>query len=88
MLRKIGYLSGVVATAFLVAACLPTPTPPPTEAPAAKVAATAVPAAVSGAEGTPTPKIQAYQGLSFKQYAAPPLMTIDPSASYTATIRT
>lgn len=88
MLRKIGYLSGVVATAFLVAACLPTPAPPPTEAPPAIVAPTAVPAAVSGAEGTPTPKIQVYQGLSFKQYAAPPLMTIDPSASYTATIRT
>ena len=88
MLRKIGYLSGVVATAFLVAACLPTPTPPPTKAPAARVAPTELPAAASGAAATPTPKIQAYQGLSFKQYAAPPLMTIDPSASYTATIRT
>ena len=88
MLKKIGYLSGVVATAFLVAACLPTPTAPPTEAPPAKIAPTVVPAAASAAAATPTPKIQAYQGLSFKQYAAPPLMTIDPSASYTATIRT
>ena len=88
MLRKIRYLSGVVATAFLVAACLPTQTPPPTNAPAAKVAPTVQPAAASGAAATPTPKIQAFQGLSFKQYAAPPLMTIDASASYTATIRT
>ena len=90
MLRKIGYLFGVVVTAFLVAACLPTATPPPTNAPAAKaaVAPTEFPADASGAAGTPTPRIQAYQGLSFKQYAAPPLMTIDPSASYTATIRT
>ena len=88
MLRKIGYLSGVVAAAFLVAACLPTPTPPPTEAPPTQIAPTAVPAAVSGAAGTPTPKIQISQGRSYKQYAAPPLMTIDPSASYTATIRT
>ena len=82
LLKKIGYLPGVVATAFLVAACLPTPTPPPTQAPAATVAPTELPAA------TPASKIQTNQGRSLKQYAALPSMTIDPAASYTATIRT
>ncbi len=37
---------------------------------------------------TPTPSVVNLDGREVKQYGAPPLMTIDPSANYTATIRT
>jgi cyclophilin family peptidyl-prolyl cis-trans isomerase len=37
---------------------------------------------------TPTPRIVQVDGRSYKQYAQPPLVTIDASAAYTATIKT
>ena len=37
---------------------------------------------------TPTPNVVVSGGQSMKQYASPPQMNIDPSASYTAVIRT
>ncbi len=37
---------------------------------------------------TPTPNVVVSGGQSMKQYASPPQMDIDPSASYTAVIRT
>ena len=40
------------------------------------------------AAATPTPSVVNLDGRQVKQYGSPPLMTIDPSANYTATIRT
>jgi cyclophilin family peptidyl-prolyl cis-trans isomerase len=37
---------------------------------------------------TPTPRIVQVDGRSYKQYAQPPLVTIDASSAYTATIKT
>ena len=37
---------------------------------------------------TPTPSLLTVGDRTFKQYAQPPLMTIDPSAGYTAIVRT
>lgn len=52
------------------------------------VTAVPTPTPTSGPVPTPTPKIQVYQGLTFKQYGAPPLMTIDTDARYVAIIHT
>ena len=84
---------------MLVAGCLlGTPTPPPTTAegqpaPTAANAAggptvTAAPTSTTLALVTPTPSVIIVDGRPVKQYALPPLMTIDPSANYTADIRT
>ena len=40
------------------------------------------------ASGGPAFKMQDYQGLTFKQFAEPPPLTIDPNAEYTATLTT
>jgi len=83
---------------MLMAGCLlGTPTPPPTTVPAGgQPAATAAggptftPAPISTlpAPITPTPSVIIVEGRQVKQYGLPPLMTIDPSANYTATLRT
>ena len=85
---KLPFLIAVIAAAFAAAACLietPTPQPSPTSADTtAQPESTPVPGSVL----TPTPELVTVQGRSFKQYAQPPLMTIDANAAYTATIRT
>ena len=86
---------------MLVAGCLletPTPAPNATQAADASSAngsvSTPTPASPAGitSDGqvsvTPAPRMQNVQGHLVKQYASPPLMTIDTSANYTATIRT
>jgi len=76
---------GLVATALFFAACIiATPTSPPTEG--APEAATATPA--SGLPVTPTPRLVQLRNRTYKQWAQPPLMTINPNAQHTATIRT
>ena len=40
------------------------------------------------ATATPTPSLMNVEGRQVKQYGLPPLMAIDPSANYTATMRT
>ena len=78
----------VFFAALLSVACIVQPsfTPPPTETPAdlLRIADTPTPPAVS----TPTPSLRTVGDRTFKQYARPPLMTIDPAASYTAIIST
>ena len=86
---KLLVLVGLAATALFLAACIiSTATPPPTEVAqgAAPEAATAAPA--SGLPVTPTPKHLQLGNRIYKQWAQPPLMTIDPKAQHTATIRT
>ncbi len=96
---KLPFLAGFALAAMLVAGCLiGTPTPPPTTAegqpaPTAANAAggptvTAAPTSTTLALVTPTPSVIIVNGRPVKQYALPPLMTIDPSASYTANFRT
>jgi peptidylprolyl isomerase len=78
--------------ALLLVGCVIQPTPPPTPTPAPegeptpiRIADTPTPPAVS----TPTPQAkQLPDGRSYKQYAAAPLMTIDPAARYSARMRT
>ena len=78
----------VFGAALLAVACIvqPSPTPRPTATPAdlLRIADTPTPPAVS----TPTPSLLTVGGRTFKQYAQPPLMTINPAASHTAIIRT
>ena len=78
----------VFFAALLAAGCIvqPSPTPPPTAtlADPLRIADTPTPPAVS----TPTPSMLTAGGRTFKQYAQPPLMTIDPAASFTAHIST
>ena len=73
---------------LLMAGCIvqPSLTPPPTATPGdpLRIADTPTPPSVS----TPTPSLLTVGDRTFKQYAQPPLMTIDPAASYTAIIRT
>jgi len=98
---KLPFLAGFVLAAMLMAGCLlGTPTPPPTTAPAggqpAPTAATPAdgptftPAPISTLQAsvTPTPSVINVGGRQVKQWALPPLMTIDPNANFTATIRT
>lgn len=73
----------IMAGMLTLAACLigtPTPQPTPT------AAGTAVPA--TAAPSTPTPHVIQAGGRTIKQYAQPPLSTIDRNSKYTATIRT
>ena len=84
---KLPSLIAIIAAALFTAACLietPTPPPSPTAAESTGPAATPAPGAVL----TPTPRLVTAQGRTFKQYAQSPLMTIDPSATFTATFRT
>jgi cyclophilin family peptidyl-prolyl cis-trans isomerase len=81
----------IPALMVVLSACIVTPTPPPTATfppegpPTIEIAPTPTPAPIS----TPTPQlVQAPDGHSYEQYAAPPLMTIDPQKSYTATLNT
>ena len=82
------FMSLLVAS---LTACLATPPPPPTPTfppegpPTVQIAPTPTQAIVS----TPTPRVlQAPDGADYRQYAAPPLMTIDPERSYSAAIHT
>jgi cyclophilin family peptidyl-prolyl cis-trans isomerase len=77
--------------ALAMTACVVTPTPPPMPTfppegpPTVEIAPTPTQAPVS----TPTPQsVRLPDGTTYKQYAAPPLMTIDPEGSYTAAIST
>ena len=76
MLRSIPLLSLIFAVAL--AGCLvqptaaPLATPTPIGTPRPSGSPTPAPAA------TPTPKQVIAQGLAYKQYDVPPLMTIDP----------
>ena len=77
--------------ALALLGCVVTPTPPPTPTflpegpPTIQIAPTPTPPRVS----TPTPQtVQLPGGVSFKQYAHAPLMTIDPQQTYTATLTT
>lgn len=78
----------------LAGCLLGTPTPAATTAPAggqpAPTAATSAAGIISTlpASITPTPSSLSVGGRQVKQYGLPPLMTIDPSANFTATIRT
>jgi cyclophilin family peptidyl-prolyl cis-trans isomerase len=82
---KLLVLLGLMATALFLAACLiETATPTVTETSAEAV--TATPAA--GLPITPTPNQLQLGNRTFKQYAQAPLLTINPDAEYTATIRT
>lgn len=100
-IMKLPLLAGVVLAAMLVAGCLletPTPDPSPTPADGASepAASTQAPVSTTAADPvstaptsvTPTPVVVNVEGREYKQYAALPLMTIDPTATYTATIRT
>ena len=64
-----------------------TSTPPPPPA-TAIVPATAVQPGASAASGATAPTVVVVQGRSIKQWSAPPPLTIDTSASYTAVLNT
>ena len=77
------FFAGLLAVGCIVQ---PSLTPPPTAtlADPLRIANTPTAPAVS----TPTPSLLTSGGGSIKQFAQPPLMTIDPAASYTAIIST
>lgn len=85
---KLPTIMAIIAAAVFTSACLigtPTPAPSPTAADTtSQPAATPAPGAVL----TPTPRLVTAQGRTFKQYGQLPLMTIDTSATFTATFRT
>ena len=78
----------VIFAALLTAGCIvqstPSPQPTATLADTLRILDTPTPPAVS----TSTPSSLTTAGGTFKRYAQPPLMTIDPAASYAATVRT
>ena len=84
-------LSALSIALFLVG-CVIQPTPPATPTPVPegtptpiRIADTPTPPAVS----TPTPRVrQLPDSGTYKQYSAPPLMTINPEARYTAKLTT
>ncbi len=80
------------AASLLTAACiLGTPPPAPTEVPeGAPQAQSGTEAATPAATMAPTSTPQAFivQGRTIKQYAGPPLITIDPNAGYRAVFHT
>ena len=99
-MKSVILLAGIIA-ALLVAACdIPRPGASPTNTPPAEPAvqpeatpppptAMANPAMGAAAIGTPTPRLLQLRGSGeYKQYAQPPLVTIDSAADYTAFIRT
>ncbi len=69
-------------------ACLVQPTPEPEPSPTAIGTPRPEGSPTAPPPATLTPKVVTEGGKTFNQYGAPPLMTIDPSASYTATINT
>ncbi len=81
-----------LSTILLMVACVIQPTPPatPTSVPEGdptpiRIADTPTPPSVS----TSTPQVEQLPGsATFKQYSAPPLMTINPDARYTAKLTT
>ena len=74
--------------ALFAMGCLPqaTPTAEPTPTTVGTPRIEGSPTPLAGQ--TPTPNVVVSGGQSMKQYASPPQMDIDPSASYTAVIRT
>ena len=82
---KLPVLLAFLAIGLALPSCLlGTPTPRPTVT--AEPAPTVTP--VLGLPNTPTPRVVNQGGRTFKQYAQPPLMTINPNATFTANIRT
>ena len=75
----------ILAALPLLAACIvemPTPTPEVTP----EQVPTATP--ITDLASTPTAQVSVDSGRSIKQYAEPPLMTINPNSNFTAAIRT
>ncbi len=97
---KLLILMCAMTIALLLGGCIiDTPTPPATlteegeeatpeadETPIAGPTVGVLP--TTPARATPTPRLASVGGRSVKQYGEPPLLTIDPNARYTATIRT
>jgi cyclophilin family peptidyl-prolyl cis-trans isomerase len=83
-----------LAIVFLLAACViePTPSPRPIRTPARTLIGSPTPRATNPrtlpAIGTPAPRLTPGGGGTSKQYSQPPPMTIDTTATYTATIST
>ena len=86
MRRSVPFI--ILILALLAMGCLPQATPAPEATPTtigtARPAGSPTP--VTGR--TATPNVVEFGGQSMKQYASPPQMAIDPSASYTAVIST
>ena len=84
---KLPILLPLLAAALLLTSCiLETPTPRPTDTPEPVPTSTSTPDV--GLPNTPTPQVVVQGTRTFKQYAQPPLMTINPNSNYTANIRT
>jgi cyclophilin family peptidyl-prolyl cis-trans isomerase len=87
-LKGLLVISVVIPT---IIACAITPTPPPTAASPSEGALTIEipPTPTQSPVSTPIPQtVQLPDGTTYQQYGAPPLMTIDPDKTYTATMRT
>lgn len=81
-------LASYLAAGLVLAACLMAPRTAPTATPVGATP-TKTPAKLTGAAAPPaTPRSPQPIAGGSKQYAAPPVMSIDPKARYTATIRT
>ena len=66
----------------------PTSVPAEEAKPTQESMAKETPVSQPNTSGGPAFKMQDYQGLTFKQFAEPPPLTIDPNAEYTATLTT
>ena len=78
----------ILVSSLVALACLVQPTPEPEPSPTAVGTPRPEGSPTSAPPATPTPQVVTEGGKTFNQYGAPPLMTIDPSGSYTATINT
>ena len=66
----------------------PTSVPAEEAKPTQESMAQETPVSQPNTSGGPAFKMQEYKGLTFKQFAEPPPLTIDPNAEYTATLTT
>ena len=66
----------------------PTSVPAEEAKPTQESMAKETPVSQPDTSGGPAFKMQEYKGLTFKQFAEPPPLTIDPNAEYTATLTT
>ena len=89
-MRTLSFISLLIGS-LLLAGCVtqPTPEPPTRTIPEGPPVIEIAPTPTQDPVSTPTPQVRELgDGRTYKRYAAAPLMTIDPNASYRAHIRT
>ncbi|MFB3097227.1 MAG: hypothetical protein ACE1ZZ_00975, partial [Dehalococcoidia bacterium] len=89
-MRTLSLISLLIASLMLAGCAVqPTPEPPKPTIPEGPLATQVLNTPTPDPVSTPTPQVRELaDGRTFKQYGNPPLMTIDPNATYLAHIST